>query len=351
MRLLAIKRKCPQCGKTFETTASRKIYCSDECLRKADNAAKRRKRLVASAITSKKSAREALSNEQYLSISQASRFLCVSRPTIYKYIQKGILVPVRKSEAVVRIPVEQLKENLELTKQLPDINLSNAVKKAEVIEKFQISETWFHRVLKKNKVTSIRIGAISYYDGDLIERLFTPKEKTDYSYIKEWYTSDELAIKEGVTRKHICATAHKLGIPVKRSKTTCYIAKSEWDNKKISQTILDSKYMTIQQAKAHYHIGNTTFYEKVNAAEITKVQKGRFTYFPIRELDVLFKNKEPYIPKEIKLNYIRSNDALKLYHVGQKRFSEETRAAGIEKIRTEGNFVWYRKDQLDELFK
>ncbi len=68
-------------------------------------------------------------------------------------------------------------------------------------------------------------------------------------------------------------------------------------------------------------------------------------------MDRLFKDKTPKIPPEILKHYIRSCDALKLYHIGQKRFTEETRTAGIEKIRTEGNFVWYRKEQLDKLFK
>lgn len=57
------------------------------------------------------------------------------------------------------------------------------------------------------------------------------------------------------------------------------------------------------------------------------------------------------IPTEIRKNYMRSGDALKYYHLGQKRFSEETRAAGVTKVRTEGNYVWYKKDELDKLFK
>lgn len=40
-----------------------------------------------------------------------------------------------------------------------------------------------------------------------------------------------------------------------------------------------------------------------------------------------------------------------MYHVGQKRFSEETKAANVTKVRTEGNFMWYKKSELDKLFK
>ena len=105
------------------------------------------------------------------------------------------------------------------------------------------------------------------------------------------------------------------------------------------------------------------FWERVNTtltinksrqhaiAHITKVKRGNFVYFPIRDLDRLFKDKGPHIPADIKRDYIRSCDALKIYHIGQKRFTEETKAANVERVRTEGNFVWYRKDQLDKLFK
>ena len=68
------------------------------------------------------------------------------------------------------------------------------------------------------------------------------------------------------------------------------------------------------------------------------------------ELDRLFKNKTPKIPLEIRRDYIRGQDALKRYHIGQKRFSEMTKAAGVTKIRTKGNYIWYKKSELDTLF-
>lgn len=34
-----------------------------------------------------------------------------------------------------------------------------------------------------------------------------------------------------------------------------------------------------------------------------------------------------------------------------KRFLDETKAAGVTKVRTEGRQVWYKKDELDKLFK
>ena len=73
--------------------------------------------------------------------------------------------------------------------------------------------------------------------------------------------------------------------------------------------------------------------------------------FPDYDRTCIFKDKSPNIPEEIRRNYVTAKDALKMYHVGQKRFSEETKAANVTKGRTEGNFMWYKKSELDKLFK
>ena len=103
---------------------------------------------------------------------------------------------------------------------------------------------------------------------------------------------------------------------------------------------IEKNYLTVDQAKKHYHLGQQTFYDKVKAAGIEGIRTGVFVYYKIADLDRLFKDKTPKIPAEIRRNYMRSGDALKHYHLGQKRFSEETRAAGVTKVKTEGNYVW-----------
>ena len=135
-----------------------------------------------------------------------------------------------------------------------------------------------------------------------------------------------------------------------RSGKTLLIARKEWDNARICRGDLSKNYLTVDQAKKRYHIGQGTFYEGVNESNIQRIRQGNYVYFSILELDRLFKNKTPKIPPEIRRDYIRGQDALKKYHIGQKRFSEMTKAAGVTKIRTRGNYVWYKKSELDTLF-
>lgn len=79
------------------------------------------------------------------------------------------------------------------------------------------------------------------------------------------------------------------------------------------------------------------------------MREGRFVYFRKSDLDALFGADVDVIPEDIRNNYICAKDCLKIYHVGQKRFSEDTKAFGVEKKRYK-LFVWYRKEDLDRVF-
>ena len=59
-------------------------------------------------------AREALEGKTHLSISEAAKFLGVSRPTLYARIEQGELTPLRVSTRTVRIPIEQLETSTQM---------------------------------------------------------------------------------------------------------------------------------------------------------------------------------------------------------------------------------------------
>ena len=109
--------------------------------------------------------------------------------------------------------------------------------------------------------------------------------------------------------------------------------------------------MTAEDACKTYRIGMVKFREYVNAANLQSVRYGHFKYYRKNDLNKILLDRSPKIPKEITKNYMRCKDALKKSHIGLPRFLDETKAAGVEKVRTEGNFVWYKKEQLDKLFK
>ena len=298
-------------------------------------------------------ARKTDSQKEYLSISETAALLGVSRPTVYAKIKSGELEVIDFSERIHRIPREQilqLKTGLSPSPQVvrnPASIADTHICKEDILEKYGIGETWFHRKIKGKGIKPLRYGHKFYYPRKEIHNLF---HKEQYPQIKEWYNVEELAQRHGVTRKYVRDFAGKHNIPKKKQGTTLLISKKDWDREKTILPDLARNYLTVDQAKKLYHIGQARFYDGVNAHNVPSSRQGREVYYLKSELDKLFKDKSPKIPPEIKRDYLTAKDALEYCHVGQKRFSEETKAAGVTKIRTEGNFVWYKKSELKKLF-
>ncbi len=341
-------RTCRCCGSSFTPEFGRQVYCSPACREKDKQQSKRLKRTARKASLQLEEARAALSGKTHLSISEAAEYLGVSRPTIYARIRSGELAPLRVSSRTVRIPVSQLAADTKKTPQPSKGDWSVLISKAEVLDKYDISEAWLYRRLKEEGIRPRIIKGKAFLPKADIVRMF--KSKPAYNPA-EWLDAEDLMQGEGLTRKYISDFARRKGIPCRREGRTLLVSKKDWDRSRLFQGDIEKNYLTVDQAKKHYRIGQQTFYDKTNEAGIEGIRTGNHVYYKITDLDRLFKDKAPKIPAEIRKNYMRSGDALKHYHLGQKRFSEETRAAGVTKVRTEGNYVWYKKDELDKLFK
>ena len=344
------QKLCPNCGKPFTAKNGRTVYCCKGCANQARKYEMRRNVLINERQLILEGKKEALRDKDFLSISEAAKLLGVSRPTIYKKIEQGQIKTIRVSARSVRIAREDLEA---LDSPVPDTQLSSHdakeyISRDEAIRIYDVSPQWFHKTVSKAGLKAVRYGRESFYPKDRIRDLFYREQYPD---VEEWTTSEELAKEYGCTRKHICAQAREAGIPSIRKGSVCLISKTHWYNYKVNVQDLEKHYLTVEQAKKHYHIGQQTFYDKVNEAGLERRRQGVSVYFKISDLDRLFKDKSPKIPAEIKRDYMRSGDALKHYHIGQKRFSEETQAAGVTKVKTEGQYVWYKKSELDKLFK
>lgn len=343
-----VTKTCSCCGNTFTTDIPRQTYCSVACRNTQNTRIKRQRKEARRARAEVKEARATLEGKAHLSITEAARFLGVSRPTLYARINAGELTPLKVSSRTVRIPIEQLTADSHIQPQPIKGDWSVLISKAEVLQKYNISESWLVRRMKEEGFRPRIIKGKAFYPKKEVDRMFKPKPV----YNKEdWYNAEDLMQSEGITRKYISAYVREKKIPVQRDGRLLLISKKEWDRSRLFHGDIEKNYLTVDQAKKHYHIGQQTFYDKVKAAGLEGTRTGVFVYYKKADLDRLFKDKTPKIPAEIRKNYMRSGDALKYYHLGQKRFSEETQAAGVTKVRTEGNYVWYKKDELDKLFK
>lgn len=340
-------RICKCCGRSFEPEFGRQVYCSAACRERSMKRNKRLKTEYGRAVSEFETIHAVLSNKQNLSISEAALFLGVSRPTVYLRIRNGELSPIRVSSRTVRIPIDQLKTDTLQKPQPSKGDFSSIISKEEALSRYDVTIQWLYKTLKKEGIRPRIIHGEAFFPKNDLDRLFPPRI---FYNPEEWYSVDELIRGEGLSRKYISSFIRLKKVPCNRNGKTPLIARKEWDNARICRGDLSKNYLTVDQAKKRYHIGQSTFYVGINENNIQGIRQGRCVYFRILELDRVFKHKTPKIPPEIRRNYIRSCQALKKYHIGQKRFSEMTKAAGVTKVRTEGGFVWYKKSELDALF-
>ena len=116
---LYIPKTCQQCGNLFTARTTVTMYCGSNCAKKAYKARKRQQKIEESlnetreqhtASGKKTAATESLSKKDYLSITDASRLIGVSRWTIQRMIKRGQLkaVPFGRKHIVARRQIENL---------------------------------------------------------------------------------------------------------------------------------------------------------------------------------------------------------------------------------------------------
>lgn len=348
MSMYKTTRICRCCGKPFTPEFGRQLFCSPACRKKDTTKRKRIKTQSEKGGLEARDTRKILESKTYLSITEAALYLGVSRPTIYKRIRNGELKALRVTPRTIRIPIAKLETDTTIKPRFKvTADPSTLISKDEVLTRYAVSESLLYRKLKKENTRPRLVNGKSYLPKDTLDKILKPKPRYNP---EEWYDAAEIMQSEGITRKHLSEILRKKQISCIRIGHTLLIDKKEWNTGRLLKGDIGKNYLTVDQAKKHYRIGQQTFYDKTNAAGIQGTRTGKFVYYKKSDLDRLFKDKSPKIPTEIRRNYILGRDALKHYHIGQKRFSEETQAARVTKVRTEGNFVWYKKDELDRIF-
>ena len=283
---------------------------------------------------------------KYVSIKDAALLLEVSRPTIYRRIAAGELHPIRVSSRTVRVSVSELLADSGIEIAVNKGDFSVPIKLEEALALYGVSRSKFFALIKKAGIRARRIKGVDFFPKPDLDALFPAPMK----YVREeWYSVDEIMEKTGLTRKYIRDFVRKRGIGKIADGQRILINKSEWDLNRFSKGQLAEEFLTVDQAKKIYHIGQGRFYETINAAGIERLRDGAFVYLRKSDLDKLFGGDVPLVSDDIIKNYICAKEALKAYHVGQKRFSEETAKCGVEKMKLKG-FMWYRRDELDRIF-
>ncbi len=115
---LYIPKNCKYCGNAFTARTTVTKYCSDTCAKRAYKARKREEKIQATLTKDMQQPKEvvqvinpnAVNNKDFLSVTEVSQLIGVSRWTVQRMIQQGRLkaVPFGRKRIVARWQIENL---------------------------------------------------------------------------------------------------------------------------------------------------------------------------------------------------------------------------------------------------
>jgi excisionase family DNA binding protein len=240
----SIKKICEYCHNEFEANKLTTRYCSHNCNSKALKDAKRNEVIQLTVkLTKQKRIRKLIkdvSNQEYLSISEAAMIMSVSRWTIYRYVVDGKIESKRLSERTTRIKkidLESFFDNANsyhvkntLTEDKSEIDWYTL---NEIIEKYGILRHQIRKIVNTENISEKKNGTRTLIAKKQMDKYFT-KKGFDFSLknLAEWYVVSEIMEKYCMTEQGVYVFVSRYKIPKKQLNGKRYYSKFHIDNLK-----------------------------------------------------------------------------------------------------------------------
>ena len=290
---LKIKRICAWCGKEFIAQKTTTACCSKQCAnalykkRKREEAIKSNNQIVEKKIEEKPI--ERIKDKPFLTITEAALYLGVTRPTVYSYIRRDELKVIRlgfkyllKKEDIDKLFNTPTEFHTPTKEKAP---ITDFYTTAEVKEKYHINESWIFAIAKKHGIPRTFNRGKTYWSKKHIDVYFA--KKAPDPDITEWYSTQEMQEKFGMTLSAIYTFAHKNAIPKKKKGIMVYYSKKHVDIAKGIAKPEENLYYTVAEAMEKFNLTRDQLYHYVKWHHISKVKKGKYTFISRAELDKL----------------------------------------------------------------
>ena len=291
---LKIKRICAWCGKEFIAQKTTTACCSKQCAnalykkRKRDEAIKANNQIVEKKIEEKPI--ERIKDKPFLTITETAIYLGVTRPTIYGYIKRGELKVIRlgfkyllKKEDIDKLFNTPIEFHTPIKEKTP---ITDFYTTAEVKEKYHVNESWIFIIAKKHNIPRTFNRGKTYWSKKHIDAYFA--KKAPNPDITEWYSTQDMQEKFGMTLSAIYNFASKNAIPKKKEGIMVYYSKKHVDIAKGISQLEETLYYTVAEAMEKFNLTRDQLYHYVKWHHISKVKKGKYTFINRAEMDKLF---------------------------------------------------------------
>ena len=292
---IRIKKICEWCGQEFVAQKVTTKYCSHRCANLAYKQAIRAKRIQQEEqriqiVKSEKPLMD-IKDKEYLSIAQAATLMGLSLQAVYKMIYTGHLVAYKLSSRLSFVRQsdieEMLKRNPYKKRQPKDtLPIIDFYTTNEIKEKFCVKDSWIFHIAKEHNIPRTFNRGKTYWSKKHIDDYFA--KKAPDPEIKEWYSTQDMQEKFGMTLTAIYSFVSKNAIPKKKVGIMVYYSKKHVDIAKGLIAPEEPKYYTIAEAMERFNLTRDQLYHYVKYHNIPRVKVGKYTKILRAELDKFF---------------------------------------------------------------
>ena len=156
-----IKKICEWCGTRFEAQKISTKYCSHRCANLAYKKREREKNIKATEENTQNRIEElpiiTIKDKEFLSFSEVGILLGITRQAVYKMVYKGYLQASKISSRlsfVKRSDIDEMLKRHPYEFRMPKdtLPIKEFYTTAEIMKKFNVSESWIFVMSKKNKI-------------------------------------------------------------------------------------------------------------------------------------------------------------------------------------------------------
>ena len=290
-RRIKVAKICPCCGREFAAEKSTTMFCSGNCARKyrrRQEAAERREKVTAEQIKHKIDVKESLTpDSQFLRASDAAKYLGVSKRTVLRYIDQGI-IKAKRLPRVTLIERTELREVLESdvslhvkTKakiEIPPKDESNPIFNGEHITIPEASKLYdvplnvMQNYLRRSNLKFTMYRNTRFYDKKEVDRYVKKRLRDRRPDIKEWYSVNDILTKFNITSITLNNQLYKASVPKRKDGGYTYYSKSHIDEM-FGYLLESDKYYTTEQLSEMYQLDKRRISKIVQRYSLPKITR------------------------------------------------------------------------------
>ena len=273
-KFLPLKKFCVHCGKEFTAYKQTTMFCSSACAKKyriRQNIEDRATKVTSQSVELEHSrVTYKWADKEVLTAREAAEYLGVSRKSIYRWTNQGILKPIMlpgefliSKESIKKMFDEGVsyRQPRKSTKELPEFqgtpvyqHSNEYITITEASELYGVPLSVMQHWLRKSDLEFERFRNIRFYNREAVDKLVKKRQKAAHPEITEWYTVDEICHEFAMTRKQVYnfTGTHK-SLPKRKDSGITYYSKKHVDGI-LKPKVDPNEYYTAAEVSEKYGI-------------------------------------------------------------------------------------------------